>query len=256
MDSVLLLFDTFQMDRVDILMFMMAAFLLGMAKAGVKGLGTISIPLTVFVFGAKESTGIILPVLIYADSFSVLYYYKKTDWSQVKMLIPMTIIGVVLATLVGYYISGKTFQYAMGFLILICLLLLIVKDKIGNNIEMENHSWLTPLTGVSLGFTTMIGNAAGPFLNIYLLIRKMPKETFVATSAVYFYIVNFIKIPFHVFGWKTITWDTFMLSLTTIPIVIVGVLIGIQLVKLMNETFFKWLVIISTAVSGIILLIR
>jgi len=229
--------------------------MVGMAKAGVKGLGTVSIPLTVMIFGAKASTGIILPVLIYADTFTVLYYYKKTDWSEVKSLIPFSIIGVIIAVVVGMYISDRAFQYLMGVLILVCLVLLIMKDRAKSDIDIERIPLVKPSTGLSLGFSTMIGNAAGPFLNIYLLLKKMPKEIFIATSAVYFYIINFVKIPFHIWVWHTISWDTFLLSLTSIPAILIGVIIGILLVKIMSDQFFKWLVIISTAVSGIVLLI-
>ena len=117
MENVWTLFEDFSLSQADIGLFMIAAMMIGMAKAGVKGLGTASIPITVYIFGAKESTGIILPVLMFADTFTVLYYYKKTDWSEVRKLLPLSILGVGLATAVGFYIDGKTFQYVMGCLL-------------------------------------------------------------------------------------------------------------------------------------------
>ena len=254
MESILNLYSYFNLSGYQILLLMLVGMLLGMAKAGVKGVGTASIPIAALIFGAKESTGILLPILIMSDLGAVSHYYKETKWPELAKLLPFAVIGVIVATWVGQYINGDSFQFLMGILIMICLLLLLLSGWLGDDLVLEKHHFLGSLTGVGLGFTTMIGNAAGPLMNIYMLVIKMPKTVFIGTSAMFFFIINVIKIPFHVFIWKTITWKTFLLGMTTLPAVVIGLVFGVYLVKLMSERYFRLLVIFTTALSGMVLL--
>ena len=254
MDFIFSLYTKFDLSALDITLLMLVGMFLGLAKAGVKGVGTASIPIAALIFGAKESTGILLPILIMSDMGAVSHYYKETKWSELFKLLPFAVIGVVVATAVGHFVNGDSFQLLMGILILICLFFLLLSEWFGDNLVTKRHSLLAQITGVGLGFTTMIGNAAGPLMNIYMLILKMPKTIFIGTTAMFFFIINIIKIPFHVFIWKTISWETFLLGMTTLPAVALGLVLGIHLVKLMSETFFKWLVIITTAWSALVLL--
>lgn len=250
------LFTDFSMSYSDIGLLMLVGFLVGAAKGGLKGVGTAAVPIFALIFGAKESTGILLPILIIADTGAVLYYYKKAQWSKLLKLLPSAIIGILLATWVGSYISAQTFKYLMGGLILFCLLLLLLWEKMGDKLMDVSSPILGYSTGVGLGFTTMIGNAAGPLMNIYMLLLQMPKTAFIATTAVFFYIVNLIKVPFHIFVWNTITLKTVQLGLLTLPAVALGLFFGVYIVKMMSERIFKWLVIIATALSALLLLIK
>ena len=241
---------------MDIFLFMLIGFISGTAKAGVKGIGTVTVPIFALVFGAKASTGILLPILIFADTGAVLYYYKQVDWYQLKKILPAAIIGVVLATWFGNSISELTFKYLMGSLILICIILLLLWEQYGKDTVAEKYKSFGYGMGVGLGFTTMIGNLAGPLMNIYMLMIKLPKTVFIATSAIFFYIINIFKIPFHIYVWKTITFQTFLLDLLAIPAIIVGLYFGVYVVKMMSEKFFKGLVLITTALSAFVLLLN
>ena len=254
MDHILSLYSEFSLSSFDISLFVLIGIFLGMAKAGVKGIGTITIPIAALIFGAKESTGILLPILIMSDVGAVAHYYRATNWSELAKLLPFAVAGIILATWVGHHIDGDSFQFLMGFLILICLILLLLAERFAKTGMIDRFPLLAYVTGVGLGFTTMIGNAAGPLLNIYMLIKKIPKTIFIGTSAMFFFIVNLIKIPFHIYIWETITWKTFLLGATTLPAVVIGLVLGVYLVKLMTEGFFRWLVIVTTAWSGIVLL--
>jgi len=105
------------------------------------------------------------------------------------------------------------------------------------------------------GFTTMIGNAAGPVMAIYLLSVKMPKYNFVGTNAWFFLVVNYLKIPIQVFAWDNITLSSLMLDACTIPFIIIGGVLGIILVKKLPEKGFRYFTTAVTCLSVLMLLI-
>ena len=108
--------------------------------------------------------------------------------------------------------------------------------------------------GLVVGFTTMIGNMAGAFTNIFFLAMRLDKTAFIGTSAWLFFIVNLFKVPFHIFVWETITWQSFQLNLIAIPIILLGFSIGIRIVKRINEKVFRILILILTAIGALFIL--
>ena len=110
--------------------------------------------------------------------------------------------------------------------------------------------------GVAGGFTSMVGNLAGSVMAIYFLSMRLPKNAYIGTTAWFFMVINWFKIPFHVFAWKTITIDTFYLSLATLPAIILGAYLGIGLVKIIPEKVYRWFIIGMTLLAAIMMLIR
>jgi uncharacterized membrane protein YfcA len=246
----------YSISTIDILLLLLCGLLIGAAKAGVKGLGNITVPVMALVFGARPSTGILLPILILADSGAIIYYRKNADWAHLKKLLPAAIVGVIGATFLGNRLSDLSFQYLMGFLILFGLVLLIVWEKYNKRLADTPIKHFGPGMGMLAGFSTMMGNMAGPIVNIYLLVSRLPKNVFIATSAWFFYFINIVKIPFHVIFWHTITWKTLLISLIAVPGILLGLLLGIYFVKWMSETFFRNLVIATTTLGALLLFIN
>ena len=113
-----------------------------------------------------------------------------------------------------------------------------------------------PSMGLLAGFTTMIGNLAGAFSNIYFLAMRLPKNEFIGTSAWLFFIINIFKIPFHVLFWKTITIESLIISSRLIPFVIIGLIIGVFIVKKIENKNYRKLILILTATGGIGILFK
>ena len=99
----------------------------------------------------------------------------------------------------------------------------------------------------------MIGNAAGPVMALYLLSMRLPKNQFIGTAAWFFFIINLIKVPFHVVVWNTITWPSFLFDILMIPAVAIGAYLGIWLVKLFPERVYRIFVIATTLLAAIFL---
>jgi len=109
--------------------------------------------------------------------------------------------------------------------------------------------------GLVGGFTTMVGNAAGPVFSIYLLAMKLPKREFIGTGAIFFFIINLSKVPFHIFAWETIDTRTIVVDLILFPIIATGMFLGIRLVKLFPEKLYRYFVIGMTTLAAVIMLV-
>lgn len=232
-----------------------AALLIGMSKTGIQGISLLAVPLMAMAFGAKASTGIILPILCFADLIAVIYYRRKAEWKYVLRLLPAALAGFIVAICVDNLVPPEGFKRLMGSCLLVVLIVMLWSEWKGKDNAYSDRWWYGPLFGLLGGFTTMIGNAAGPVMAVYLLSVKMPKYSFVGTNAWFFMVVNYLKIPIQAFAWGNITASSLMLDLYTIPFVIIGGLIGIRLVRRLPEKEFRYFTTAITCVSVVMLLI-
>ena len=232
-----------------------AVFLLGLSKSGIKGIGIIIVVILAFVFGEKASTGILLPMLICADVFAVIYYNRHAQWDIIKKLIPWMIVGVLVGVWVGNDISEVIFKRLMAIIIIVSVIIMFYTENRKTNKVPTNKLFSTG-TGFLAGFTTMIGNLAGPISNIYFLAMRFPKNEFIGTAAWLFFIINVFKLPFHFFIWKTITVKTLVLNSVFIPVIIIGFFLGAYIVKLISNINYRRFILIVTAIGGIVLLFR
>ena len=232
-----------------------AALLIGMAKAGVKGLGMFIVPMMAATFGGKVSVGLVLPMLSMADIFAVSYYNRHAEWKYIRRLLPMAIAGVLVAIVVGYYVDDEVFTNMIAVIIIGSLVLLILQERTSYSTFMSQNKFVAAIFGGLGGFTTMIGNAAGSVMAVYLLSTRIPKNSFIGTTAWFFMIINLFKMPFHFFVWETISWESFSANLMALPVIILGVFIGILIVKRIPEQAFRYFVIVMTFIISIKLLL-
>ncbi|MFH6768376.1 sulfite exporter TauE/SafE family protein [Gaetbulibacter aquiaggeris] len=233
----------------------LAAFLLGLSKAGIKGIGIIIVVILAFVFGEKTSTGILLPMLLCADVLAVIYYNRHAQWKYIFKLLPMMIVGVLVGVWLGNDISEIIFKKLMAIIIIGSVILMFLAENRKSTAVPKSKvfSWIM---GFLAGFTTMIGNLAGPVANIYFLAIRFPKNEFIGTAAWLFFIINIFKLPFHIFVWKTVNVQTLTLNAALIPVVICGFFVGAALVKRISNLNYRRFILVVTAIGGVILLFR
>ena len=236
-------------------MLFLSALLIGMSKTGIQGISLLAVPLMAMIFGAKPSTGLILPILCVADLVAVLYYRRIAEWKYVLKLLPAALAGFAVALLVDKHVPPVEFKYMMGGCLLAVLVVMFWSEWKGKENSLSSCWWYGPLFGLLGGFTTMIGNAAGPVMAIYLLSVKMPKYSFVGTNAWFFLVINYLKIPVQVLAWDNITTSSLLLDACTVPFVLLGGLLGILLVKRLPEKGFRYFTTAVTCVSVFMLLV-
>lgn len=233
----------------------LAGFIIGVSKAGIKGISILHVTLMALVFGSKASTGIILPLFIVGDLFAVIYYNRHTEWKYLKRLMPAMMVGVVIGAWVGKDLPEQTFKQMMAVIILSTVGMMYWWDRQKSK-KVPDYLWFAVLMGLMAGFTTMLGNLAGAFTNLFFLAMRMPKNNFIGTAAWLFFIINLFKLPFHMFSWHTITPATVTLDLFLLPFVLLGLWLGVLMVKKINDRYYRQLIMILTGVGALIILIR
>ena len=216
---------------------------IGMAKTGLGGLGMVVVPVMANIFGAKSSTGILLLLLIMADFFGVRYYHMHADLRQLIKLIPSTIIGILTGVFIGDILSDVYFQFLLGAVIISGALIMVIK------VDIKENNLFSIAVGFLGGFITMIGNAAGPIMSIYFLSMGFDKNKFIGTAAWFFLFVNLFKVPMHVFIWKTMDLNILLFDLSLFPLILIGALTGVWIVKKIPEQPYKIFVIVSVILS-------
>ncbi len=233
----------------------LGACIIGMSKAGLKGIGIISVTILALSYGAKLSTGIVVPLLILGDILAVMYYNRYVRWKYLKSFLPVMMLGVVVASFVGKYMSEELFQNFMATIILISVAVMLFWEKHDKS-NVSDKFWFAGSMGFTAGFTTMIGNLAGAFANIFFLAMRIPKNEFIGTAAWLFFIINIFKLPFHIFSWKTINTESLTINLYLFPAVLLGFFVGLKLVSKFNENQFRYFILLMTAIGAVVMLLN
>lgn len=245
---------SFPLSYSGLALFLTVALLIGMAKTGIHGAGMAAVPLLAIVFGGKLSSGIMLPILCIADVFGVLYYHRHTRWSHLVQLFPWAVLGVILGTYVGEKINDEVFRVIMAVVILCSLGIMIWQER-SKEKHIPQGLWFAAVLGILSGFTTMVGNLAGSVMALYLLTMRLPKNEYIGTAAWFFMIINWFKIPFHVFAWETITLDSFFLNLIALPVIAVGAWLGIMIIRKIPGPKYRWFIIGMTTLAAILMIV-
>ncbi|MFI3263203.1 MAG: sulfite exporter TauE/SafE family protein [Rikenellaceae bacterium] len=232
----------------------LCAILIGFCKTSFAAIGTIVVPIMALAFGAKPSTGLILPLLCIADVGAIIYYSRSCSWRHLVRLLAWAVLGLFVGIGIDYLIPTAFFKYLLAFSILISVFVLIGNEMKKHKSDKPQKSWVLAAYGVLGGFATMIGNAAGPIMSVYMLSAKMPKLVFVGTSAWFFMAINYIKLPLQIWVWDNIHYDSILIGLSMIPFIFVGSVLGIYIVKIVPESLFRKLVIWITLLSGLAIL--
>lgn len=231
-----------------------AVFLLGISKAGLKGIDILIVTILVLVFGAKPSSGILLPLLCVGDLVAVIYYRRHVNWQHLFRLLPWMATGVMAGVWVGNEINEATFKKVMAVIILLAIIVMLF-NELRKSKEIPQNKALAAVLGLSAGFTTMLGNLAGPFANLYFLLVRFDKNEFIGTAAWLFLFINLFKVPFHLFVWETITKPTLLISTILVPITLVGFVIGVRVIKFIKDENYRKMIISLTLIGAVVILV-
>jgi uncharacterized membrane protein YfcA len=226
---------------------------IGLSKTGINGASAIMIPLLALIFGAKESTGVVLPMLCFADLVAVICYRRAAEWKYIIRLLPWALAGFGLALLADNLVPARGFKTLIGVCIFAGLVVMFWNDRRGKDAAVPSAWWFSAIFGIMGGFSTMIGNAAGPIMSVFLLSMRLQKTGFVGTAAWFFMIINYLKIPLQHFVWHNIRAEGLLFGLTMIPFILVGTALGILVVKKVSEARYRVIVYIMTIISAALL---
>lgn len=233
----------------------LGAFITGLSKTGVAGLGVLMVGLFANALPARESTGALLPLLVFGDFIGVAIYRKHANWKQLWRLFPWVVPGVVTGALLLNRMNNELISRIIGMILLVMIGLQLWRDRKGAelNSALPHTWWFAALAGFLAGFTTMVANAAGPVMIIYLLALSLPKLEFIGTSAWFFLFVNLFKVPFSA-GLGLITAHSLTLDAILILPMLPGLVLGPFILKRMNQRVFEVMALILTVLAVLRLL--
>ncbi|MHB9024783.1 MAG: sulfite exporter TauE/SafE family protein [Armatimonadota bacterium] len=231
-----------------------AGLLVGMSKTGVPGLGILVVTLLAMIFGGWESVGVMLPMLIFADIFAVLWYKRHAQWDKLVQLLPWVLVGVAGGA-VALHFFGQTektkalLNPVIGAVVLLMLALHLLQSRQGERFS-HRSKFAVISTGTAAGITTTISNAAGPIMSIYLTAQQLPKEQFMGTIAWYFFLINLTKVPIYSYQ-GLFTRESLLFNLIIAPVILAGVFAGKWMLPRISQRAFDASVLILAALGAI-----
>jgi len=232
-----------------------SAFIIGLAKAGLKGIDMLNVTFMAIVFGGKASTGVVLPLLCAADIMAVIYYKRHVLWPHFWKLVPWMAAGILLGVYTGKDLNEIYFRRIMAVIIVLTVIIMLVMEMRKTIVVPGNKLFVAGM-GLISGFTTMLGNLAGAFSNIYFLAMRMSKNDFIGTAAWVFLAMNLFKLPFQIFFWKNITLTTLRTDLILLPALILGFLAGFKIVSKIKDDNYRKVVIVLTLIGAVFIFFK
>jgi uncharacterized protein len=233
---------------------LLAALCIGLAKAGFTGISMVSVLLLAELYGAKASVGLALPLLIAADLMAWPAFRNHGSWRPVWRLLGPALAGLAF----GWWVLDRIDDATARRLIGACVLVMVVVQasrrampvRVDRLVDSRGFGVAAGLLG---GFSTMLANAAGPVIQLYLAARRVPKMELIGIGARFFLLINLIKVPLNT-RLALITTDSLVENARLLPGVVVGIFGGRWLIRHVPQAAFDWMVVVFAFGAGLRLL--
>lgn len=230
---------------------LLAAFCIGLSKAGFSGISVVSVFLLADLYGAKASVGLALPLLIAADLMAYPAFLKHGSWRPAWRLLGPALVGLAIGWWMLGWIPDGTARRLIGGCVLLMVVLQVGKIWLPEVFERWVKSRFFGYgAGILGGFSTMLANAAGPVIQLYLMARKVPKMELIGIGARFFLLINLIKIPLNV-RLALITPDSLLENARVLPGVVLGIFCGRYLIRHVPQAAFEWMIVVFSVISGL-----
>ena len=228
-----------------------AVLLIGLAKGGFSGLGALGTPLLALAIDPVRGAAILLPILIVQDVVGVAAFRKSWDGTVLRVMVPGAIVGIALGYGLAAIVSADAVMACLGLVSILFGAYRLWIER-GGRIAASSRSpaWVGTLFGVATGFTSQIAHAGGPPFQMWVMPRGLPRDVFVGTSAIFFALINWLKVPAYV-ALGQFTTANLGATLVLLPLAVLASLAGVRLVRRVSpERFYTivyWLMIVAGA---------
>lgn len=228
----------------------------GLSKGGFGGaFGFASVPMMALMISPVQAAGIMLPILLVMDAVAVASYWRDFDRRVVMALLPAGLFGVALGWATASFVSDDVVRLLVGVIALVFIGRVYYHERLSKRSSLGAAA-STPQTMVSqlpsgaglwgtlAGYTSFVAHAGGPPYQTYVVPLRMPPLAYAATSAVFFAIVNLVKVvPYAALG--QLDSDNMMTALVLFPVGIVSTWAGIRVAKVIDERLFYRILYVS-----------
>lgn len=229
-----------------------AVLIVGFSKGGFAGGGAIAgVPTLTLVVDPITAVAIMLPLLLFMDVIGIFAYRRRWSMRLIKTMIPGAVTGIAFGALTFSIFNADVIRLVLGLIVVAFTLnyWLRVEAAEARPAQQPSHISGNFFAGIA-GFTSFVAHAGHPPLAIYLLPQKLDRTTYQATSVLFFFIVNWVKLPSY------IILDLFnpanlSTSAALAPLVPVGMFLGIWLHKRVSNVFFTRFIYVALSVLGV-----
>jgi hypothetical protein len=225
--------------------------LIGVTKGGFNVLGALLTPLLSLIMPVSLAVGVLLPMLIVGDVFAVYSYWREWDGLLVRRMLPSGVVGALAGTFLLAYLSPNALRIVLAIFVLLIVAYKFVSDSI-QRLRYQPRAWHAPAIGALAGVASGMFNNGGPPFNSFLLLQKLKPRPFIGTAALFFALLNLLKIPGFLYtGVLDIpllisVWWAFLF----IPL---GILAARWIVTRVNQRAFEWVIVLLLIFSSGIL---
>lgn len=233
----------------------LGALFVGMAKAGIAGVNGLFVGMFALVTpSVRQSSGVVLPLIILGDWIAVAAYRRHLQWRHLGRLFPFAAAGVVLGYFAMGHWSDRSIRTVVGAIIVILAAMSYWRRlRAPARLADKMHWFQGACVGILAGFATLVANAAGPLMAIYLVAMRLPKMEYVGTTAIFFALINLFKLPFMI-DLGLVSLPSVAFDLVLVPAVLVGLIAGRWILMRLNQRLFEELALALSALTGLALL--
>lgn len=233
------------------LLLALVVLLSGVSKAAFAGgLGLLAMPLLLLVFDANTALGLLLPLLIMLDAFTIRRYWQRWNWMVLRQLLPAAALGVAVSALLLGALSATQLQWVIG--VGSVLFALRYFSGLQSSVLLASKP-MGVLMGFISGVSSTLLHAGGPPLAMHLLARKLPSAEYIATSALFFALLNLLKLPAFIVQ-QQLNWTLLLWALPFMPLCYVAIRFGYWLKQHLADKHFLPLVHLLLLLAGLKLL--
>jgi uncharacterized membrane protein YfcA len=243
-------------DNTTVFLIMLVAvtFLVSLSKGGLGGIaGTLSTPLMALVMPVNQVLGLLLPIMLLADMFSIAFHWKRWNGRLVWLLLPGAVVGVTIGTYFVTNVSTQVLKIGLAIISLLFVAYKLFEKRIIGSSKYEERNWHGWLAGSTAGFTSAMAHSGVPPISIYLMLQNVTPRVFVATAVLFYAILNWVKVPYYYFTgmfdfkllWQ-IAW--------VFPIVPLGVWFGRWMVTKVSKNIFDNIILVLLVITALLLI--
>ena len=230
------------------------AFMIGLAKGGLGGtLGALATPLLALVMPADQVIGLILPILMFADIFAIAFHWRRWNNMLVLLLLPGAVVGVTIGTFFITNAPTESLRTALGVIVLVFALYKIFESRLQSSLAYHPRNWHGSLAGTITGFSSALAHTGGPPVSIYLLLQDVTPRVFIATSAIFFFLLNWIKVPYYWYA-GLFNFELLAQIVWLLPLVPLGVWVGRWGAGKVDKQTFEWIITGLLVVAALLLI--
>ena len=225
-----------------------AVLLYGIAKGGFGGnIAILSVPLMAMVVTPQQAAAILLPILCAMDLVALATFKGRWDKTNLRIILPASVVGIILGAVSFSYLNDSHIKLLIGGIALLFTLNMFIRK--GAAAARPANRWRGSFWGMVSGFTSFGIHAGGPPINVYLLPQRLEKTLLMGTIAVFFTVVNWIKVPAYLYLGQ-FSAENLLTSLALLPLAPIGVRLGFWMLQRSNEALIYRLCYVFLFITG------